>query len=152
MPNIAAQHLTNRISAPPGLLGALVLALALVLRAVSSATAERVFLFGRELHWGCWFERRFDFPCPTGGLTRGFLLALDGQFGAAWHLNPAAPLLVSGLVAFAFAMLWLAAYRRGRSPLAAGRLHGRIRTGASIYGWLLSAVLLVNWLMLVFVR
>jgi len=123
-----------------------------LIRSLASATSERVYVFGRELHWECWFRQQFSFPCPTCGLTRGVLLTLHGHVGAAFRLNPTAPLLVCGLIAFAVALLCLAAYRQRREPLAAGRLHGRIRMGATVYGWLFCAALLTHWLALFFAR
>ena len=136
----------GRAGDAPGVWGASVLLALFAARAFASATAERVYVLGYEAHWACVFRQLFALPCPGCGLTRGSLLALDGHFREAVALNPAAPLVVLGLAALAAALLSLAALRRARPPLAAARLGPRLSTGVRIYGAVLGAVLLVNWL------
>jgi len=136
----------NRAGSAPGLVGALLLVQLAVVRLVASATTERAYLFGRELHWGCWFKERLGFPCPTCGMTRSVLLSLHGQFSEAARLNPAGVLLVVGLVVFSLALIFLMFYRRRRTSLDAGAVHRRIRLGASVYGSLLVFVLFAHWL------
>ncbi|MCA1555073.1 MAG: DUF2752 domain-containing protein [Acidobacteria bacterium] len=136
----------NRAGSAPGLVGALLLVQLGVLRLLASATPERAYLFGRELHWECWFKQHFGFPCPTCGMTRSFLLSLHGQFKEAAGLNPAGLLLVLGLVLFSLALIFLMFYRQRNTSLAAGVVHRRIRLGASVYGSLLVVVLFAHWL------
>ena len=136
----------NRAGSAPGLVGALLLVQLAFVRLVASATTERAYLFGRELHWECWFKERLGFPCPTCGMTRSFLLSLHGQFTEAAQLNPAGLLLVLGLVVFSLALIFLMFYRQRHTTLAAGALHRRIRLGASVYGSLLVFVLFAHWL------
>ncbi|HYO99449.1 MAG TPA: DUF2752 domain-containing protein [Pyrinomonadaceae bacterium] len=136
----------NRAGSAPGLVGALLLSQLAVVRFVASATPERAYLFGRELHWDCWFKQRLGFPCPTCGMTRSVLLSLHGQFGEAAQVNPAGLLLVLGLVLFSLSLIFLMFYRQGHAGLAAGAVHRRIRIGASVYGSLLVAVLFAHWL------
>lgn len=136
----------NRAGSAPGLVGALVLVQLAFVRLVASATPERAYLFGRELHWDCWFKQRLGFPCPTCGMTRSVLLSLQGQFAEAAHVNPAGLLLVVGLVALSLALIFLMFYRQRRTTLAAGAVHRRIRLGASVYGSLLVVVLFAHWL------
>ena len=139
-------RLANRTGSAPGLVGALVLLQLCVLRAVASAATGRTFLFGRELHWDCWFKQRTGFPCPTCGMTRSVLLTLHGQPGAAMQLNPAGLLLVCGLILFSLSMLFLMLYRQRRTSLDAGLLHRRLRLASSAYGALFIAVLILHWL------
>ncbi|HKP72093.1 MAG TPA: DUF2752 domain-containing protein, partial [Pyrinomonadaceae bacterium] len=73
-------RLANRAGTAPGVVGASLLLQLGLIRALASATSERVFVLGRELHWGCWFKARFGVPCPTCGMTRSVLLSLHGQF------------------------------------------------------------------------
>jgi cbb3-type cytochrome oxidase subunit 3 len=136
----------NRAGSAPGLVGALLLLQLAVVRAFASATTERAYLFGRELHWGCWFKQRFGFPCPTCGMTRSVLLSLQGQFTEAAQLNPAGLLLVIGLVLFSLALIFLMFYRQRHTRFDAGALHRRIRLTASAYGSLLVIVLFAHWL------
>jgi hypothetical protein len=136
----------NRAGSAPGLVGALLLVQLAIVRLFAAATPERAYLFGRELHWDCWFKQRLGFPCPTCGMTRSVLLSLQGQFTEAARLNPAGLLLVLGLVAFGLALIFLMFYRQRRTSLAAGAVHRRIRLGASVYGSLLIVVLFAHWL------
>jgi hypothetical protein len=130
----------------PGAGGALIVLALFAARAFASATTERVYVLGYEAHWACVFRQLFALPCPGCGLTRGSLLALDGHFAEAFALNPAAPLVVFGLALLAAALLARALMRRARAPLAAAQLRQRLRAGVRLYGVLLGAVLLVNWL------
>lgn len=142
----------NRAGSAPGLVGALLLLQLAIVRLFASATTERAYLFGRALHWDCWFKQRFGFPCPNCGMTRSVLLSLQGQFREAAELNPAGLLLVLGLVLFSFALIFLMLYRQRHTPLAAGAVHRRIRLGASAYGSLLVVVLFAHWLTEIAVR
>ena len=130
----------------PGLVGAALLLLLAVVRAVASATPERVYLFGHVFHWECLFKQLFAVPCPTCGLTRSVLLSLHGQFRDAAQVNPAGLLLVLGFVLFSLALIFLMFYRQRHTSLAAGAMHRRLRLGASLYGNLLLAVLFAHWL------
>ena len=130
----------------PGAGGALLLVALFAARASASATTDRVYVLGYAAHWPCLFRQLFALPCPGCGLTRGSLLALDGQFGAAFALNPAAPLVVFGLAALAVSLLSLHLLRGTRPARAASLFTQRLRTGVRIYGALTGAVLLVNWL------
>jgi hypothetical protein len=132
--------------ATPAFVGASFIALLVVLRAVASATPERALIFGRPLLWGCLFQRAFGVPCPACGLTRGVLLTLQGQLADALRLNPAAPLIVAGVVASAAALVLVAVYQRARDPLSVGRVHARLRIAARAYAGLVFAVLFVHWI------
>lgn len=136
----------NRAGSAPGLCGALLLVQLAIVRLFAWATTERAYLFGRELHWDCWFKQHFGFPCPTCGMTRSVLLSLQGQFGEAAQVNPAGLLLVLGLVVFSLALIFLMLYRQRHTSLSAGAVHRRIRLGASVYGSLLVFVLFAHWL------
>jgi len=130
----------------PGLVAASLLLPLALLHVFASASTERVFIAGRELHWECLFKKWFAVPCPTCGLTRGVLLTLHGQLAAAWQVNPAGPLLAFGIVSFSAAMLFLMVYQTSRPPLAAGRLHACIRLASTAYGGMIVAVLFAHWL------
>ncbi|MDT7602581.1 MAG: hypothetical protein QOF61_578 [Acidobacteriota bacterium] len=132
--------------ATPGFVGTLLLAQLFVLRALATATPERVFVFGRELTWGCLFQRAFGVPCPICGMTRGVLLTLHGHVTDALRLNPAAPLLTLGVVLFALAMIFVALYQRTHAPLRVGKLHARVRVAARAYAVMLLAVLCAHWI------
>ncbi|HEX8456297.1 MAG TPA: DUF2752 domain-containing protein [Pyrinomonadaceae bacterium] len=130
----------------PGLVGACVLLQLALLRALASVVEGRVHVAGRELPWECWFKRRFDVPCPTCGMTRSVLLTLHGQWSAAWGLNPAGLFLVCGLASLGLALVFLALYRRRRTPRASGALQRRIRIATKVYAHALVLVLVAHWL------
>lgn len=131
-----------------GLTGAALAAQLVLLRVVSAANESSVTLAGRELHWGCAFKQAFGIPCPNCGMTRSVVLALHGDLGRAFEINPAGPLLVMGGLLLS-AVLLFAAFRRngagedGKS--AGGSFMSRVMLGTAAYGGLVFAVLLVNW-------
>jgi hypothetical protein len=156
---LAAGFRVRRISrqtfwtgATPGFVGVLLIALLVLLRAVATATPERVLIFGRELTWGCLFQRAFGIPCPICGMTRGLLLTLHGHLTDALRLNPAAPFLVAGVALFALAMIFVAIYQRARDPLRAGRLHARVRVAARAYAGMLLVIMCAHWIVEVLVN
>lgn len=141
------RELRGATTRAPGLVGAFVLLQLCVVRALASVGDGRVFVAGRELLWGCWFERSFDFPCPAGGLTRSVVHTLHGQFGEAWRLNPAGLFLVAGLLLLGFALIFLASHRRCRTtPAASGAVQRRIRIYTKAYAHLLVVVLFAHWI------
>jgi hypothetical protein len=148
--NISRQ--TFWTGATPGFVGASLLALLALLRAVATTTPERVFLFGRELTWGCLFQRAFGVPCPICGMTRGVLLTLHGHVSDALRLNPAAPALMLGVILFALAMIFVAFYQSTRDPLRAGRLHARVRLATRAYAGMLLAIMCAHWIVEVLVN
>jgi hypothetical protein len=139
-------RMMNWMTLAPGYTGALLLLQLVVVRALASVNEGRVFLAGREFGWECAFKRLFDFPCPTCGLTRSVLHTLHGQFGAAWRLNPAGLLLVSGLILLALALIFLSLQRRRLTPADSGALHRRIRIATKVYAHLLVALLFAHWI------
>lgn len=145
-PRDLMSRLMSRTTLAPGLVGALVLLLLVIVRSLASVRDGRVLVAGRELLWECWFNRWFDFPCPTCGLTRSVLHTLHARFGAAWQLNPAGLFLVSGAVLLALALLFLAFHRRRHTPAASGAVHRRIRIATKVYAHLLVAVLFAHWI------
>jgi hypothetical protein len=138
--------------ATPAYVGAAILASLASLRFIASATTTHVFVFGRELTWGCLFQRAFGVPCPICGMTRGVLLTLDGRISDALSVNPAAPFLVAGVALFASALIFVALYQRTREPIIVGKLHARVRLAARGYAGLLFAILLVHWVAEIFGR
>ena len=57
--------------------GSIALVPPLALRFASSANFDNVWLFGSEIHIGCWFRDEFGIPCPFCGMTRSVLLTLS---------------------------------------------------------------------------
>lgn len=110
-----------------------------VLRVAAWADASQVWLFGRQLHWGCWFKEHFGIPCPTCGMTRSVILTMHGDFHSAFLLNPAGPFLIVGLLLVAIISL--------RLPLIGLKeIRSRqLALGLSLYGWIFVSVMLGQW-------
>ena len=111
----------------------------IALRVVSWANLDQVWLFGRQLHWGCWFKDHFGLPCPSCGMTRSVILSLHGDLTNAFTLNPAGPFLIAGFLLIVIVLL--------RLPLIGPR---ELRTrqvvlGLSFYGWIFVTVMLGQW-------
>lgn len=124
---------------PATTVGAILLLQLVVVRIVTWADLNHVWVLGRELHWDCWFKQRFGIPCPTCGMTRSIILGMHGQLKQALDLNAAGPLLVAGLIILATVMLFQPVGNQGQ------RASRRIALGMVTYGWIFGAVLIGQW-------
>lgn len=132
-----------------GAAGAALLAQLVLLRALGAASETSVWFAGRELQWGCAVRQLFGVPCPSCGLTRSVVLTVHGQLETALALKPAGPLYVLGMLLLC-AVLFALMLR----PLFGARSLGenfprRLLLSASLYGGLVVATMLVNWLLVV---
>jgi hypothetical protein len=127
------------------LCGASLLAALAALRAGGEATAAAAFFAGRELRWPCPFKLLVGLDCPGCGMTRGVLLALQGDWGGAWLMNPGAPLLVAGAALLGAGLLWAALRPGGRADASFARRAGRLKLFASAYAALTAAFVLSRW-------
>ena len=111
----------------------------ILLRVAAWADANQVWLFGRQLNWGCWFKEHYGFPCPTCGMTRSVILTMHGDFHNAFLLNPAGPFLIAGLLLVALIAL--------RLPMAGLKeiKSRQLALGLSLYGWVFVCVMLGQW-------
>ena len=110
-----------------------------LLRFAAWADANQVWLFGRQLHWGCWFKEHYGFPCPTCGMTRSVILTMHGDLHNAFFLNPAGPILIAGLILVGIISL--------RLPLIGLKeiKSRQLALGLSLYGWVFVCVMLAQW-------
>ena len=127
------QYLSTRLAGIFLLLGLV------LLRVAAWADANQVWLFGRQLHWGCWFKEHYGFPCPTCGMTRSVILTMHGDFHNAFLLNPAGPFLIVGMILVAIISL--------RLPLIGLKeiKSRQLALGLSLYGWVFVCVMLGQW-------
>jgi hypothetical protein len=134
----------SRPGAAPAAAGAAIALQILAARLALSADEGGVWLFGAPLGAECAFRARFGLPCPTCGMTRSLILALHGEPGRAWALQPAGPVAVAGLVLLAVALLVLGIARLAKAgvPREAALW---IRRAALIYAAGLVAVWLGGW-------
>jgi hypothetical protein len=104
---------------------------------------QRVALPGleRSLPGICAFRRITGQPCPGCGLTRSFVSIAHGDLLAAWHFNPAGPLIfliVAAQIPYRAIQLWR--IRRGRPQW-------QVTTFAYYVVWMMVAALFGQWVL-----
>lgn len=144
-PAESASASNDQAAAPPSAIpewSFLVLSLVVILLSflLSAPGEERVYFPGTSIPLPglCVARSMMGLDCPGCGLTRCFISLSHGDFGRAWHFNPAGFLfyaVVAVQVPFRLAQIW------------------RIRTGrdifrSPIFGWVIAAVgvsLVLQW-------
>lgn len=129
----------SKLGFPAKLVAVALLAQLIILRMITWADSEQVWILGRQLHWGCWFKQQFGIPCPTCGMTRSVILTLRGHLDQAFTLNAGGPFLVGGLILFAFILF----YRASVPPDQ--RSSRRLAVGSVMYGWMFAFVIFGQW-------
>ena len=129
-----------------GCAGLAILAQLALLRAVLSTDDKTAAFLGHRMILHCAILARFGKPCPACGATRGFIFALHGQWLAAWHLFPAAPLAVGGLTVFGCALVALGWMQARRLPRTAARWQSIVRKASVVYAGATAAVWLGAWI------
>ena len=135
-----------RTGLPSGSAGLAILAQLVLFRAVFSTDEHTAAFLGHPMILHCAVLARFGKPCPACGATRGFIFALHGQWGTAWHLFPVAPLAVSGLTVFGCALLALGWMQARRLPRAAALWQSIVRKASVVYAGAATAVWLGAWI------
>jgi hypothetical protein len=132
----------SRSGFAPALAGAAMLFELALARVLFGATAAGVTFLGRPLPWYCAVRTQLGIPCPTCGITRAIVLALHGEFSAAWSLSPGGVAAVTGM-AFLSASLLLLGWRQwsGRGAAAARW----IRRGAVAWAGAAGVVWIGGW-------
>src|SRR5215813_7710300 len=101
--------MTARSGFAATVVGAMLL-LELVITSVAfTADDEFVYLFGHRINIVCASRKQFGIPCPTCGLTRGFVLTVHGRVKDAWRLSPTGPLAAIGIFGMGISLLAFAA-------------------------------------------
>jgi len=130
--------MTNRSGFAAAVVGGLLLLELLVTSVVFTADQDFVYFFGRRINVVCAARQRLGVPCPTCGLTRGFVLTVHGRVPEAWRLSPTGPLAAIGILGMGIALLAFAGFERGQSPSEIARYKRRykrwIQAGALAYG------------------
>src|ERR1700722_11091428 len=122
-----------RPGVPAFVIGGAILGDALTLPWRLQADRGQGFGLGSAISWLCAFRARFGLPCPSCGLTRSVVMSLHGEFAAAWRMAPAGPVVVVGMIAFAFALLALAWLQGASAPGWEAYVRAWIRKSAAIY-------------------
>ncbi len=117
-----------------------ILMLAFALRVRPDQRVELCCFPGWAAPEACSSRVWFGIECPGCGLTRAFIRIAEGDFSAAWRLNPASWLL-------ALAVVFQLPYR----SLALLRVHPVERFSQSAwpgaFGWVLIVALIGQWLL-----
>jgi hypothetical protein len=126
------------------------LLLELVITSVAfSADSDFVYFFGRRINIVCAARQRWGVPCPTCGLTRGFVLTVHGSVSEAWRLSPTGPLAVGGILGMGIALLGFSCFERRRTPAQLAGMKRWVQTGALAYGGLATLIWISSWISVV---
>ena len=114
-----------------------------------TADDDFVYFLGRRINIVCALRQRFGFPCPTCGLTRGFVLTVHGHVGEAWRLSPTGPLAAVGIFGMGVALVIFAALERRRTPAQLVEVKRWVQNGALTYGGVATLIWICSWISVV---
>ena len=119
------------------------------IRLAFTADDDFAYLLGRRINVVCAARQRFGVPCPTCGLTRGFVLTVHGHVGQAWRLSPAGPLAVLGMLGMGLALLAFGSLERRRTLAELSIVKRWIERSALAYGALATVIWISSWISVV---
>jgi len=129
--------MTRRFTSRPGFaavaLGAALLAELAITALLFSADRDFVYILGHRINYVCAARQRYGIPCPTCGLTRGFVLSVHGRLRDAWRLSPTGPLAACGMAGMGMLLLISALLEQRRKAVQLGWMRQLLRTGALTY-------------------
>ena len=135
----------NRPGFSAFLVGCSIAAQCALTRLLFTADAARVYLLGRPILWECGLRARYGVPCPACGMTRSVVLALHGEWSAAWQMAPGGVAAVLGLL-LAAAVAWALAFAQWRQASRWEAAVGRaISRWAPVYGAAATVIWLAGW-------
>jgi hypothetical protein len=127
------------------MIGAAVFLQAALGRILFSADAARVYFLGHRVLLECGLRARYGLPCPTCGMTRSVVMALHGDWAAAWGMAPGGVAAVAGILLFGCAAWALAVSQWSRNSGWEAWLVSGIRRWAPLYGVAATLVWLAGW-------
>ena len=141
--------MTSRAGFAATVVGVMLL-LELVITSVAfGADNDFVYFFGRRINLVCAARQRWGVPCPTCGLTRGFVLTVHGNVFKAWRLSPTGPLAVGGILGMGIALLGFASFERRRTPAQLAGMKRWLQNGALAYGGMAALIWISSWIAVV---
>ncbi|HYL74586.1 MAG TPA: DUF2752 domain-containing protein [Bryobacteraceae bacterium] len=139
-----AHSLTSRAGFTAAVLGAMLLAELGITSMLFTADQDFVYFLGHRINYVCAARQRYGIPCPTCGLTRGFVLTVHGKAGDAWRLSPTGPLAAGGMFGMgAMLLIYAALERRGRQQLS--WMPRLVRAGALTYASVGTLIWMGSW-------
>jgi hypothetical protein len=143
------QRLSSKAGFTAAVLGTMLLLELAVTRLVLTADEDFVYVLGRRINIVCAARQRLGVPCPTCGLTRGFVLTVHGRIREAWRLSPTGPLAAIGILGMGVALLVFAGLERRRAPRQAAVMKRWVQAGALVYAALGTLIWGGSWLSVV---
>ncbi len=141
--------MTARSGFAATVVGAMLL-LELVITSVAfTADDDFVYFFGRRINVVCASRRQLGIPCPTCGLTRGFVLTVHGRVREAWRLSPTGPLAAIGIFGMGIALLGIAAMEQRRTPAQMAQMKRWVQAGALAYAGVGTLIWVTSWISVV---
>ena len=141
--------MTNRAGFAATVLGAMMLLELLVINLAFTADSDFVYFLGQRINIACAARQRFGVPCPTCGLTRGFVLTVHGTVREAWRLSQTGPLAVGGILGMGIALLIFASLERRRTPAQLAGIKRWVQTSALAYAGMATLVWVCSWISVV---
>ncbi len=127
------------------MLGAMLLAELAATSLLFTADQDFVYLLGHRINYVCAARQRYGIPCPTCGLTRGFVLTVHGRARDAWRLSPTGPLAATGMFGMGAMLLIYAALQQRRRRVQPSRMPRYVRAGALAYAGAGTLIWAVSW-------
>jgi hypothetical protein len=140
-----AREVTSRSGFAALVLGAMLLAELAVTSLLFTADQDFVYFLGHRINYVCAARQRYGIPCPTCGLTRGFVLTVHGKPGTAWRLSPTGPLTAVGMFGMGVMLLIYAALQRRRGRVQLSRMPRYVKAGALAYASVGTLIWAVSW-------
>jgi len=140
------RKLASRSGFAAATVGTLLLLELLLAGLLFAADNDLVYFLGRPIHYVCSAKQRYGVPCPTCGLTRGFVLSVHGRIRQGWRLSPSGPLAAIGMLGLGTSLLVFASLQMKRPPVRQVRVEQYLRTGALSYAAAATVIWAASWL------
>ena len=140
------RRFTSRPGFTAAVLGIAILGELVLTSLLFTADRDFVYILGHRINYVCAARQRYGIPCPTCGLTRGFVMSVHGRVNDAWQLSPTGPLAVCGMAGMAIMLLISAALDQRRKAVRLGWMRQLIRTGALTYAGAATLIWASSWI------
>ena len=127
------------------MLGVMLLAELAATSLLFTADRDFVYFLGHRINYVCAARQRYGIPCPTCGLTRGFVLSVYGKAQDAWRLSPTGPLAAVGMFGMGAMLLIYAALQQRRGRGQPSSMPRYVRTGALAYAGVGTLIWMGSW-------
>lgn len=131
---------------PAIVLGAMMLLELAAMRIALTADDDFVYVLGNRINLVCSVKQRLGIPCPTCGLTRGFVLTLHAKVSEAWRLSPTGPLAALGMLCAGGVLLAFGAMQWRGMQVQIAWMKRCVQGGAFVYAAGGTVVWITAWL------